>query len=357
MARVQLDALINSQAVLSLPKARVVSLQNDAIRSGRVSLISCGCPSTITAVVTHSDLSRQNLYISGCSDGSIGVWDRSKKALVRVQHTGVSVSSLAAAPSGSFYAVGHSTGMLSFWNCKDLLAGKEVSPGSAKSGSNASAAGPSLQEQGSGTYNVTLTLLPGCHPLPASYCRVTLFGDVAEVTASLIHAIDGSRTLKPGLPLVFRIASPSWLGPLSRVSLAIDSIAADVLSMFSDVTVSCCDDVRFTFKPQGDSAPSPVLTYFIADKAGAASQDFTVHVYTGGDFGAGTDSKISMHVHGVDGEARLNLQRSLTHSDAFERGHHDVFWFSLPPSQRVGEVRGVFARCSRSDDTRTHSLV
>jgi WD40 repeat protein len=338
MARVQLDALINSQAVASLPKVRLLALQNDAIRSGRVSLISCGCPSNVTSVVTHAELSRQNLYISGCSDGSIGVWDRSKKALLRVQHTGVPISSLAVAPSGSFYAVGHASGMVSFWNCKDLLAGKEAPSSTAKAGSNA----PLLSEKSSGTYIATLTLLAGCSPMPVSFCRLTLYGEAAEVSVSLIHAIDGSRKFQAGLPLVFRIQSPSWLGALSKVSVAIDSIAADVRSMFDHVTVSCSDDTRFTFKPQGESAPAPVLVYFVTDKDGVCSQDVTVHVYTGGDFGAGTDSKISLQLHGVDGEVRLALQKSLNHVDAFERGHHDVFLFSLPPSERVGEV------CARS---------
>jgi hypothetical protein len=238
--------------------------------------------------------------------------------------------------------------MISFWNCKDLLAGKEALAPTAKSGSNA----PKLQEKSSGTYNVTLTLLPGCSPIPVSYCRITLFGDAAEVSASLLHAIDGSRTLQAGLPLVFRIQSPSWLGPLSRVSVAIDSIAADVRSMFSHVTVSCCDDVRYTFKPQGASAPAPALIYFITDKDGVSSQDFIVHVYTGGDFGAGTDSKISLQVQGVDGDVRVTLQQSLTHADAFERGHHDVFLFSLPPTQRVGEVRIEFESLAPGSDSR-----
>jgi hypothetical protein len=335
MIRMQLEAFVNYQATLALTKIRLVALQNDAIRSGRVALLSCGCPSNITAVVTHADLSRQNLYISGCSDGSLGVWDRSKKALVRVQHTGIPISSLAAAPSGSFYAVGHETGMLSFWNCKDLLAGKEAP---LKSMSSSATAVPSQHQIGSSSYHLTLTLLAGCSPIPASYCRVTLVGDVAEASASLFYSIDGARTLQAGVPFVFKIVSPSWLGPLSKVTLAVDSIAADVRSMFSHVTVSCGDDVRFTFKPQGESAPAPSLTYLISDKSGTASQDFVVHVYTGGDFGAGTDSKIMLIVKGIQGEARLALRQSLTHADPFERGHHDLFLFSLQPSERVGEV-------------------
>jgi len=156
----QLDSLINHQATLSLPKSRVVALHNEAISSGRVALLSCGCPSSIAAVATHAEISRQNVYISGCSDGSIAVWDRAKKALVRVQHTGVPICSVAAAPSGTFYAVGHVTGMLSFWNCKDLLAGKEAY---AKSNSKAPAA-----VQANGIYNLTLTLLPGSPPMPAA---------------------------------------------------------------------------------------------------------------------------------------------------------------------------------------------
>jgi WD40 repeat protein len=335
MVRMQLEALVNYQATLALPKIRLVALQNDAIRSGRVSLLSCGCPSSVNAVVTHADLSRQNLYISGCSDGSLGVWDRSKKALVRVQHTGIPICSLAVAPSGSFYAVGHETGMLSFWNCKDLLAGKEAP---LKSMSSSSAAVLSQQQIGSSSYHLTLTLLAGCSSIPASYCRVTLVGDVAEASSSLFHSIDGTRTLQAGVPLVFKIVSPTWLGPLSKVTLAVDSIAADVRSMFNHVTVSCGDDLKFTFKPQGESAPAPSLTYMIADKSGTASQDFIVHVYTGGDFGAGTDSKITVIVKGIQGEARLALQHSLLHADPFERGHHDVFLFSLQPSERVGEV-------------------
>ena len=330
MVRMQLDSLINHQATISLPKSRVVSLHNEAISSGRVALLSCGCPSSIAAVATHAEISRQNVYISGCSDGSIAVWDRAKKALVRVQHTGVPICSLAAAPSGTFYAVGHVTGMLSFWNCKDLLAGKEAS---AKSNSKAPAA-----VQSSGIYNLTLTLLPGSPPIAASACRVTLVGELAEVSASLLHSIDGSRTLHAGLPLVFKIQSPVWLGPLSRVVVAVDSIVADVRAMFSHVTVSCCDDLRYTFKPQGEGAPAPVLTYLIADKMGASSQDFTVHVFTGNDFGAGTDSAVTIAVRGVEGEARVALQKSLTHADPFERGHHDVFFFSLPAAERVGEV-------------------
>jgi hypothetical protein len=78
--------------------------------------------------------------------------------------------------------------------------------------------------------------------------------------------------------------------------------------------------------------------YAITDKAGASSQDFTVHVYTGNDFGAGTDSRVTMNVKGVDGEVRVALQQSLTHADAFERGNHDIFFFSFPPMERVGEV-------------------
>ncbi len=335
MVRLLLDTLINYQATLSLPKARLLSLQNDVIRSGRVSLISCGCPSSIAAVVTHADLSRQNLYISGGSDGSLGVWDRSKKALIRVQHTGVPIVSLAVAPSGSFYAVGHATGMLSFWNCKDLLAGKEAS---FKALPKASVTTVELSQQQNDCYHVTLVLLPGCPPINVTYCRVTLAGDLAEVSASLLHSIDGARTFQAGLPLVFKIDSPVLLGPLSKLTLSVDSIVADVRSMFSHVSVSCRGDTRFTFKPQGEGPPVPVLTYFIADKVGVSSQDFIVHVYTGGDFGAGTDSKIMMNVRGVDGETRLTLQKSLTHADAFERGHHDVFFFSLPPSERVGEV-------------------
>jgi len=73
MVRMQLDSLVNSAAALSLPKSRVVALQMDAIRAGRVSLISCGTPASITAVATHAELSRQNTYISACSDGSIAV--------------------------------------------------------------------------------------------------------------------------------------------------------------------------------------------------------------------------------------------------------------------------------------------
>jgi len=262
------------------------------------------------------------------------VWDRAKKSLVRVQHTGVAISSLAAAPSGTFYAVGHVTGMLSFWNCKDLLAGKEAP---AASSLKTPAAG--LQPV-NGSYNLTLTLLPGCPPIAASACRIALVGELAEVSASLAHSIDGSRTLRAGLPLVFKIVSPTWLGPLSRVTCAVDSIVADVRCMFSHVTVSCCDDVRFTFKPQGEGAPAPSLTYFIGDKGGSASQDFTVHVYTGSDFGAGTDSAVTIAVRGVEGEARVALKQSLTHSDPFERGKHDVFVFSLAAGERVGEVRG-----------------
>jgi hypothetical protein len=335
MVRLLLDTLINYQATLLLPKARLLALQNDVIRSGRVSLISCGCPSSIAAVVTHAELSRQNLYISGGSDGSLGVWDRSKKALIRVQHTGVPIVSLSAAPSGSFYAVGHATGMLSFWNCKDLLAGKEAS---SKAISKASTTAAEQLQQQNDCYHVTLVLLAGCPPINVSYCRVTLVGDLAEVSASLLYSIDGSRTFQAGLPLVFRIDSPVSLGPLSKLTLAVDSIVADVRSMFSHVSVSCRGDIRFTFKPQREGPPVPVLTYLIADKVGVSSQDFTVHVYTGGDFGAGTDSKITMNVRGVDGEMRLALQQSLTHSDAFERGHHDAFFFSLPPTERVGEV-------------------
>lgn len=335
MIRMHLDTLVNYQATLSLPKARLVSLQNDAIRSGRVSLISCGCPCSVASVVTHADISRQNLYISGCTDGSLGVWDRSKKAVVRVQHTGVPIASLAAAPSGSFYAVGHSTGMLSFWNCKDLLEGKEASQQSALKPSTA-VDDFSLQENS--CFNITLTLLPGCPSINVSYFRVTLVGELAEVSASLSHSIDGSRAFQARVPLVFKIKSPVPLGPLSKLTLAVDSIVADLRSMFSHVTVSFLGDTRFTFKPQGEGPPVPVLSYFIADKAGSSTQDFTVHVFTGGDFGAGTDSKIAIIIRGVDGEVRLALNQSLTHADAFERGCHDVFFFSLPHADRVGEV-------------------
>jgi hypothetical protein len=335
MARLHVDSLINHQAALSLPKARLVSLQNDLIRSGRVSLISCGCPSNVTSVVTHADLARQNIYVSGCSDGSIGVWDRSKKALLRVQHTDVPISSMAVAPSSSFYAVGHSTGMLSFWNCADLLSGKEAPAASA---SIASTAELLKHQSNSGVYNITLVLAAGCSPIAASYCRVTIIGEFAEASASLLDSIDGSRVFQAGLPLVFRIESSTWLGPLSKVTLAVDSVVADVRSMFGHVTISCCDDVKYTFKPQGEGSPAPVLTYFIVDKGGSISQDFIVHVYTGGDFGAGTDSKVVIEVQGVNGEVQLALQQSLTHSDAFERGHHDIFFISLSPAERVGEV-------------------
>lgn len=335
MIRMHLDTLVNYQATLSLPKARLVALQNDTIRSGRVSLICCGCPSSVSSVVTHADLSRQNLYISGCVDGSLGVWDRSKKAIVRVQHTGVSIASLSAAPSGSFYAVGHSTGMLSFWNCKDLLAGKEASQQSTLKSSTAV---DDLSLQENSYFNITLTLLSGCPSINVSYFRITLVGELAEVSASLSHSIDGSRVFQPGVPLVFKIKSPVSLGPLSKLTLAVDSIVADLRSMFGHVTVSFLGDTKFTFKTQGEGPPVPVLSYFIAEKGGSSCQDFTVHVYTGGDFGAGTDSKIAIIVRGVDGEVRLALNQSLTHADAFERGQHDVFFFSLPPAERVGEV-------------------
>jgi hypothetical protein len=225
--------------------------------------------------------------------------------------------------------------MLSFWNCKDLLAGKEA-PQMSTSKSSTSA---ELLQKDNDCFNITLVLLSGCPPINANYFRVTLVGELAEVSASLSHSIDGSRTLQAGIPLVFKIDCPIRLGPLSKVTLALDSIAADVRSMFSHVTVSCRGDTRFTFKPQGEGAPAPVLAYAIADKAGASSQDFTVHVYTGSDFGAGTDSRVTINVKGVDGEVRVALQQSLTHADAFERGNHDIFLFSLPPVERVGEVR------------------
>lgn len=214
---------------------------------------------------------------------------------------------------------------------------------------------------GSGTGSYRLSVVTGQHKNAGTDANISVYihgSDASSGPHPLRSSLTNKDKFEKGKTDIFEITVAESIGEIQSVELISDNRgglhALHPEWQYAGVALSCPNDKQIMFDQEGwlskkDGLSAELLPSKTETKTGAGADEmqmfYTIRVWTGSDYKAGTDSQISMVMYGALGDSGLlKLESSLNNFNKFERSQLDTFEFVV---QDCGKLRKIWVS---SDD-------